>query len=114
MVEALPDILSAEFVPTQQKMMLNDMLEDLTVDIRRGYKLVSITEEGAVVEPAAGGEQEVITADDVVLSIGLKPNPSMAAELRGCGAAIYEIGSGKKNGNVMNAIHDAFEVTYNL
>ena len=25
-----------------------------------------------------------------------------------------EIGSGKKNGNVMNAIHDAFEVTYNL
>lgn len=114
LVEALPDILSAEFVPTQQKMMLGDMLEDLKVDIRRGYKLVAITAEGAVVEPAAGGEQEVIEGDDVVLSIGLKPNPSMAAELRGCGAAVYEIGSGKKNGNVMNAVHEAFEVTYNL
>lgn len=113
LVEALPHILSAEFVPTQQKMMLEDMLEDLKVEIRCGWKLVSITQEGAVVE-SSDGTQETISADDVVLSMGLKPNPSMAEALRGCGAAIYVIGSGKKNGNVMNAVHQAFEVTYHL
>ena len=38
----------------------------------------------------------------------------MASKLEGCGAKIYEIGDGKKVGNVLTSIKDAFEVAHNL
>ena len=67
-------------------------------------------------EPAEGGAQETIPADHVLLCIGLKPNASLRPALveRGCNAAIYEIGSGRKNGNVLNAVHEAFAAAYSL
>lgn len=48
------------------------------------------------------------------MSIGLKPNKSMAYDLVGKNVEIYEIGSARRAGNVINAIHDAFNVVYNF
>ena len=116
MIDALPGILSTGFVPCQHKMMLTDMLEYYGVEVRTSTKLAEIRADGVVVEPAEGGAQETIPADHVLLCIGLKPNASLRPALveRGCDAAIYEIGSGRKNGNVLNAVHEAFEVAYSL
>ena len=116
MIDALPGILSTGFVPCQHKMMLTDMLEHYGVEVRTSTKLAEIQADGVVVEPAEGGAQEKIPADHVLLCIGLKPNASLRPALveRGCDAAIYEIGSGRKNGNVLNAVHEAFEVAYSL
>ena len=112
LVEALPQVLSAEFVPQQHKGMLKDMLEYEHVDVITGHKLVAVTDEGAVIE--ANGEQKTIKADSVVLSIGLRPNKSLAGDFRGKNISVYEIGSAKKAGNIITAVHEAFEVVYNF
>lgn len=112
LVEALPDILSGEFVPTQHKMMLRDMLEHDKVTVITGKKLVEITDHGAVVEGES--EKEELAADTVVVCIGRRPNPSLAPALQGHGVEIYEIGEAKRMGNVLNSVHEAFEVVYNF
>lgn len=113
-VEALPSILSSEYVTTAHKMMLNDMIDDQKITVMTGHKIVAVTDEGAVVEPTEGGEPITVKADKVVMSIGLKPNKSMAYDLVGKNVEIYEIGSARRAGNVINAIHDAFNVVYNF
>ena len=114
LVEALPGILSAEFLPQQQKMMLKDMLDYKKVKIMTGYKIVAVTDEGALVESVADGKQETIAADNVIMSIGLRSNPSLAENFYGEDIAVYEVGSGRKQGFVSTAVHEAFEVAYNF
>lgn len=114
LVEALDNVLSSEYVPIQHTMMLKDMMEQYNVDVKAAHKLIEINDEGAVVQPVYGGEAVTVKADTVVLAIGLKPNASLASDLRGCGIEVYEVGSVKKAGNIINSVHDAFEVAYNL
>ena len=113
LVEALPDIMSVEFVPNQHKNMLKDMLEYHKVPVYTGHRLLSINDEGAVIA-ASDGSETILKADTVVVSIGMRSNPSFASELSGTGISVYEIGSGKRVGNIYNAVHDAFEIIYNL
>nr|WP_325194369.1 FAD-dependent oxidoreductase [uncultured Oscillibacter sp.] len=113
LVEALPDIMSVEFVPNQHKNMLKDMLEYHKVPVYTGHRLLSINDEGAVIA-ASNGSETLLKADTVVVSIGMRSNPSFASELSGTGINVYEIGSGKRVGNIYNAVHDAFEIIYNL
>lgn len=113
LVEALADVMSVEFVPNQHKSMLKDMMDYFHIDVRTSCKLSAITDDGAVLENA-DGEKNTIAADHVVMSVGMRSNPSMADSLRGTGAEVYEIGSGKHIGSIYNAIHDAFEIVYNL
>ena len=114
LVEALPAIMAGEFVPTQHKGMLNDMLDHYKVERVCAHKLVSVTDTGAVVESVSDGERKELSADDVIISIGLKPNPTFASELNGKGIDVYEIGSARRAGSVIHAVHDAFEVVYNF
>ena len=76
-------------------------------------RLKAINDEGAVVTLADGTDQ-TIPADTMVMSVGYRPLPSLAADLAGYGAEIYEIGDGSKVGNVLTCVRDAFEVTRNL
>lgn len=112
-VEALPDILSAEFVPQQHKLMLKDLFEYHNVATVTGKKLVAVTGEGAVVEDAEG-KRETVPADTVVVSIGLRPNRSLAPDYYGKNIAVYQIGSAQAAGNIITAMHEGFEVVYNM
>ena len=112
-VEALDDILKVNDVPAMNKAMLKDAFEHYKTDVLTNTKLKEITDEGAIVE-LSDGTEKTIEADTVVISIGYRPVPSMASKLEGCGAEIYEIGDGKKVGNVLTSIKDAFEVAHNL
>ena len=76
-------------------------------------RLKAVNDEGAVVTLAEGTDQ-TIPADTMVMSVGYRPLLSLAADLVGCGAEIYEIGDGSKVGNVLTCVRDAFEVTRNL
>lgn len=38
----------------------------------------------------------------------------MAGELSGCGAEVYEIGDGRRVGNVLTCVRDAYEVASHL
>ena len=113
LVEALPDIMSVEFVPNQHKNMLKDMLEHHKIPIYTSHRLMEINDEGALIAPA---EEEAFTlkADTVVVSVGMRANPSFASELVGTEIEVYEIGAGRRVGNIYNAVHDAYEIIYNL
>lgn len=129
-VEMLPSVLSSEFVPQQHKMMLRDMIQAYGVETYTNYKLVEVTDEGAVVEVATKlfklnpegevifsqkpGERLTLKADTVVISIGLRPNATITEELTAKGAKVIEIGSTKRAGNVIEATHDAYETVYAL
>lgn len=130
LVEMLPEILSSEFVPQQHKMMLNDMIEAYNIDVYTDYKLVEVTEEGAVIEVANkiiklaptgtvalsmnSGDKKTLKADTVVVSIGLAPNANCADALREKGIEVIEVGSAVKAGNVIDATHSAYEAIYGL
>ena len=60
------------------------------------------------------GSEELIPCDNVVMSIGYRSLPSMAAELASCGTEIYEIGDGNRVGNVLTCIQDTSEVASKL
>lgn len=114
LVEALPDILSSEFVPQQHKMMLTDMLAHYGAEIITAHKLVAVSDEGAILADAESGEKMTVKADSVVLSIGLRPNPTIEQELTEKGAEVYKVGSANRAGNVIDSTSEAFSVVYNL
>lgn len=112
-VEALDDILMVNDVPQMNKLFLQDAFEYYGTRIMAATSLKAVTDEGATVTHKDGSE-ETIEADTVVMSIGYRPLPSMAAELAGCGAEVYEIGDGAHVGNVLTCIQDAYEVASTL
>ena len=114
-LEALPKIMEGKFIPRPHKMMLRDLVEYYHINVITGRKLAEITDSGVVVESTSDPEKtDFIQADSVVMSIGLKPNPSLAPDYRGKGIAVYEIGAAQKAGDIYSSIHQAFEVAYHL
>ena len=110
-IEAMDSILSAgALVPIMNKMALEDLLSHHKVAIRTGCKVESVNDEGVVITEQAGGKQVSVPADTVVLAIGFRPLPSMAQDMYGCGADIYEIGDGREVGTIMSSIWDGYEV----
>lgn len=111
-VEALPQILSGD-VPSMNRQMLLDGFGYYEVKVLTGARLLAVTPEGVLLQ-TGDGAQERLPADSVVLSIGYRPHQSMAAQLAGCGAAVYEIGDGNGVGNILTCVREAFEVARNL
>lgn len=105
-VEGLDKILTGN-VPYPNRMFLIDSFEKLGTKIVTGAMLKGVTDKGAIVEK--DGKLDEIAADDVVISIGFKPVPSMAEEIRALGYEVIEIGDGQKVGNVMTSIWSAFD-----
>ena len=50
----------------------------------------------------------------MVIAVGFRPVPSMAQELRGSGAVIYEIGDGQQVSTILHAVWDGYEVGNNI
>lgn len=112
-VEALDELMKIGNVPGMNKSMLLDAFEYYNTEIYTNSRLSRIGDEGAVILLEDGREQ-ILEADNVIISVGYRSQPSFAAELDGCGAEIYEIGDGSKVGNVMTCIRDAYKVASNL
>lgn len=106
-IEALPAILSAgEPVPIMNSMMLNDLLAHYNVKVITGHKLVSVDEDGITITGEDGNSK--ILADSVVMAIGYKPRESMVQQLMEAGIEVYQVGDGKKVGNVCTSITEAY------
>ena len=84
------------------------------IDLRCGVLLKNITSEGAVIEDADHNET-VIPCDKVVLSLGFRPNQKVFEELEGSAKEVYRIGDcSGRGGNIMAAVHGAFDVVMQL
>ena len=112
-VEALPKILSAGIPsPIPNGQMIPDLFEYHHVAVLEGHRL-SAVEDGRVILESCG-QKKVLDADSVVIAVGFRPVPSMAQELQGCGAAVYEIGDGQEVSTILHAVWDGYEVGNNI
>lgn len=112
-VEALPKILSAGIPsPIPNGQMIPDLFEHHHVNVLENHRL-SAVEDGKVILESEG-QKKTLDADSVVIAVGFRPVPSMAQELSGCGAVVYEIGDGQKVSTILHAIWDGYEVGNNI
>ena len=112
-VEALPKILSAGISsPIPNGQMIPDLFERHHVKVLEGHKLVSVENGKAVLECA--GQKKELDADAIVIAVGFRPAPSMAQELAGCGAVVYEVGDGQQVSTILHAVWDGYEVGSNI
>ncbi|WP_286082524.1 oxidoreductase [Parablautia intestinalis] len=112
-VEALPKILSAGIPsPIPNGQMIPDLFEHHHVAVLEGHRLSAVEEGRIILE--SGGQKKALDADSVVIAVGFRPVPSMAQELQGCGAAVYEIGDGQKVSTILHAVWDGYEVGNNI
>ena len=112
-VEALPKILSAGIPsPIPNGQMIPDLFEYHHVNVLENHRLSSVEDGKVVLE--SDGQKKTLDADSVVIAVGFRPVPSMAQELSGCGAVVYEIGDGQKVSTILHAVWDGYEVGNNI
>ena len=112
-IEALDEIMKTGNVPGMNKAMLLDGFEYYGTSVMTSTRLKEITENGAIVM-LPGGEEVVIPADTVIMSVGYRSSMSIAEELKGCTAKIYEIGDSRKVGNILTCINDAYKTALSI
>ena len=112
-VEALPKILSAGIPsPIPNGQMIPDLFEYHHVDVLENHRLFAVEEGKVILE--SDGQKKTLEADSIVIAVGFRPVPSMAQELSGCGAVVYEIGDGQKVSTILHAVWDGYEVGNNI
>ena len=112
-VEALPKILSAGIPsPIPNGQMIPDLFERHHVTVLENHRLSAVEHGRVILE--SDGQKKAFDADSVVIAVGFRPVPSMAQELQGCGATVYEIGDGQKVSTILHAVWDGYEVGNNI
>lgn len=108
-VEALPKILSAGIPsPIPNGQMIPDLFEHHHVTVLEKHRLSAVEDGKVILE--CDGQKKVLDADTIVIAVGFRPAPSIAQELQGCGAVVYEIGDGQKVSTILHAVWDGYEV----
>lgn len=80
-----------------------------------GTKLVGIEPGKVLTENAKTGEKGVIEADNVVLSLGVRPVNDLVKELEACGVRnVVAVGDASKSGTIADACHNAFDTVMNI
>ena len=87
-----------------------DRLEYYKVEVKAGCMIQAINDEGAVIVPSAGGAASVISADKVIMSIGLKSERFDVSQLQGNGFEVFTVGDSLKVGNVYTCIAGAYDI----
>ena len=104
-VETLDDI--ARDMCTPNRMHLLDLLKDEKVDILTESNVLEIKDEGVVIADKSG-KRSILSADTVVLAIGLKSSDQLSETIRDKVPEVYAIGDCVEPRNVTNAIWEGF------
>lgn len=109
-VEALPELMrSGMEIIEMNRLMLLDLLAFHNVGVITGARLQKIDGENVIVKHEEAGDRS-LSADTVVLAVGLKPENGLYQQLAGEFARIYQLGDCREPRNIMGAIWDAYEV----
>lgn len=88
---------------------LLDMLKKRDVCFKGKRKLKEVTEEGAIFE-MEDGEKETIKCEQVILSLGVRPEETLIRQFECCAPEVINIGDCSVNaGNLYHAVHSAHE-----
>ncbi len=74
-----------------------------------GHTLKEIGEDGVTAESAEDHKEKKVPADAVVLSLGFRPDCSLAEELKSRGVEVRIVGSAVKDGNIAPAVRTGYE-----
>ncbi len=108
--------MAPEIAPGTWFQLVDDEMERLKphgVKFMPGTKLVEIKPDGVVVEDVKSGNQEFLPAEDVVLSMGVRPDQQLKSELVGK-VPVYLVGDAVKSGTIANAVHSAYDTVVSL
>jgi len=104
-VETLDDI--ARDMCTPNRMHLLQLLKDEKVDILTGSQALEIKDEGVVIADKSG-KRSILSADTVVLALGLKSSDQLSETIRDKVPEVYAIGDCVEPRKVTNAIWEGF------
>lgn len=87
------------------------MSEEYGVKRFLGFKLLEITDDGAIAEDSVTGEKRTFPADTVLMAIGLKPRREEALKFLSCcpETNFIMIGDCSDSGDIRDAVWTAFE-----
>jgi pyruvate/2-oxoglutarate dehydrogenase complex dihydrolipoamide dehydrogenase (E3) component len=106
-IELLASI--AREMPHINRIPLEFALEKHKVRIMTKTKVLSITDEGVMVECV--GKKELIPTDEIVIAVGAEPVADGIDELvKGTVPEVYRIGDKVKAQGILEAVRDGFEV----
>jgi len=108
--------MAPEIAPGTWFQLVDDEMERLTphgVKFMPGTKLVEIKPHGVVVEDVKSGNQKFLPAEDVVLSMGVRPDQQLKSKLEGK-VPVYLVGDAVKSGTIANAVHSAYDTVVSL
>ena len=89
-------------------------LEAAGTEFITGEKLRLVGDGYITIENVKSGEKRQVQVDDVVLSLGSRPDTSFVDELRVAGYNPYVIGDCKKIGRIADATKAAYDIAVNL
>lgn len=101
------DMMPEDKIRPQWTVGLGYLLEENGAKFIFETGLASITPEGAMVKPK-NGEEYLIPADTIILSLGFRPRKDMAEEFTDIVPPTYVIGDNKFPDSSMEATHDGF------
>ena len=101
--------LAAEASGTQLAATLHQINKRENISVKTGVKCIEINSKGVMVEKDTG-KTDLIGADTVVISLGMKAKRAESERLRSAAdkASIYEIGDCVRSATVFEAISDGF------
>lgn len=96
---------------------LNDLMKDLNRYAVRYYpshQLTAITDGAVVTKNLRTQRDETILADEVVLSLGIRPNTELARELENAELPVISVGDAERAGRIHSAIHSGYAAAHNF
>lgn len=112
-VEMLSELMVAGLpVPHSNRMMLLDLLKFHKVGMSTNTKFLGVSGDDIVVENKS--HRRMLSADTVVMAIGLEPEQELYRSIAGRVPNLYLIGDARRPQNIMYAIWDAYEVARNV
>ena len=110
--------MAPEVAPGAWFQLVDDEMERIKpfgTKIMTGTKLVGIEAGKVLVEDVKTGAKSALEADNVVLSLGVRPVNDMVTKLVGCGIhKVVTVGDAKKSGTIADATHSAYDTVMKI
>ena len=110
--------MAPEVAPGAWFQLVDDEMERIKpfgTKIMTGTKLVGIEPGKVLVEDVKTGAKSALEADNVVLSLGVRPVNDMVTKLVGCGIhKVVTVGDAKKSGTIADATHSAYDTVMKI
>lgn len=95
-------------------MMVVGHAAGIGINILMQHKLQEITPEAVVAKNMENDQNITLSADEVVLCMGVTSNSSLYEELENQFDRVYNIGDSKKTGTILEAVQNAFDVAVSI